>query len=313
MGKASRPKQGASRQQRIAAQRAAQRRREVRNRVLLISGATALVIVIVVVFVVIKLNSKPATATSSTNGPTGAALSSVIHDTVSVPATTLEKVGAGSVTNPPAKISGTPLTSGGKPEMLYIGAEYCPFCAFERWGMIVALSRFGTFSGLSTVHSGNIPGEVYPNTPTWTFYKSTYTSNYLAFTPVEETTNVPLSNGQGYTPLQSPTAAQQALLTKYDAPPYVAAADKGAIPFVYFGGHYLITGASVATGSALLDGKSWATIASSLKNPSDPVAQAVGGTANYITAAICGMTGNKPAAVCTPTITALQAKMPSAG
>jgi hypothetical protein len=311
MGKSSRTKQGVSRQQRIAAQRAAQRRREVRNRVLLISGATALVVVIVVVFVVIKLNSKPATTTSSANGPTGAALTSVVADTTSVPATTLEKVGAGSVTNPPAKISGTPLTSGGKPEMLYIGAEYCPFCAFERWGMIVALSRFGTFSGLHTVHSSSI--DQYPNTPTWSFYKTTYTSKYLAFTPVEETTNVPLSNGQGYTPLQSPTAAQQALLAKYDAPPYVPAADKGAIPFVYLGGHYLITGASVATGSALLDGKSWATIASSLKNPSDPVAQAVGGTANYITAAICGLTGNKPATVCTPTITVLQANMPSAG
>ncbi len=310
MGKASRTKQGASRQQRIAAQRAAQRRREVRNRVLLISGAAALVIVIVVVFVVIKLNSKPATTTSSANGPTGAALSSVINETVNVPAATLEKIGAGSVTNPPAKISGTPLTSGGKPEMLYIGAEYCPYCAFERWGMIVALSRFGSFSGLHTVHSSST--DVYPNTPTWTFYKSSYTSKYLVFTPVEETTNVPDGSG-GYTPLQSPTAAQQALLAKYDAPPYVSAASKGAIPFVYFGGHYLITGASVSTGSALLDGKSWATIASSLKNPSDPVAQAVGGTANYMTAAICGMTGNQPATVCTPTITALQAKMPSAG
>jgi hypothetical protein len=310
MGKASRTKQGASRQQRIAAQRAAQRRREVRNRVLVISGFAALVIVIVVVFVVIKLNSKPATTTSA-NGPTGAALSSVIKNTVSVPATTLEKVGAGSVTNPPAKISGTPLTSGGKPEMLYIGAEYCPYCAFERWGMIVALSRFGSFSGLHTVHSSSI--DQYPNTPTWSFYKSSYTSQYLAFSTVEETTNVPASNGQGYTPLQSPTAAQQALLTKYDAPPYVPAADKGAIPFVYIGGHYLITGASVATGSALLDGKSWATIASSLKNPSDPVAQAVDGTANYITAGICNLTGNKPATVCTPAITALQAKMRAAG
>ena len=279
---------------------------------LLISGAAALVIVIVVVLVVIKLNAKPPAASTSSNGPTGAALSSVIADTTSVPVSTLEKIGAGSVTNPPAKISGTPLTSGGKPEMLYIGAEYCPYCAFERWGMIVALSRFGTFSGLSTVHSGNIPGEVYPNTPTWTFYKSTYTSKYLAFTPIEETTNIAASNG-GYTPLQTPTAAQQAILAKYDAPPYVPAADKGAIPFVYFGGHYLITGASVATGSALLDGKSWATIASSLKNPSDPVAQAVGGTANYITAAICGMNGNQPASVCTPAITALQAKMPAAG
>ena len=129
---------------------------------------------------------------------------------------------------------------------------------------------------------------------------------------MEETTNVPHRSGQGYVPLQSPTAAQQALLSKYDAPPYVPAANKGAIPFVYFGGQYLITGASVATGPRLLDGKSWAAIAAALKNPSDPVAQAVGGAANFMTAAICEMTGNQPASVCTPTMTALQAKMASA-
>ena len=127
----------------------------------------------------------------------------MIATTVNVPAATLAQVGAGSVTTPPAGSPATPLTSGGKPEMLYIGAEYCPYCAFERWGMIVALSRFGSFSGLRTMHSSST--DVYPNTPTWTFYKSSYTSKYLTFTPVEETTNVPDGSG-GYMPLQSPTA-----------------------------------------------------------------------------------------------------------
>ena len=55
---------------------------------------------------------------------------------------------AAQATSAPTTITGAPLTSGGKPEMLYIGAEYCPYCAAERWAMIVALSRFGTFSGL---------------------------------------------------------------------------------------------------------------------------------------------------------------------
>jgi hypothetical protein len=312
MGKASRTKQGGGRQERIAAQRAAQRRREVRNRVLMISGAAALIIVIVVVFVVIKVNSKPPSSAGVSNGPTGAALAPVIADTTGVPAATLEKVGAGSVTSPPGKVAGTPLTSGGKPETLYIGAEYCPFCAFERWGMIVALSRFGSFSGLHTVHSSSI--DVLPNTPTWSFDKSSYTSKYLAFSAVEETTNVvDKSAPGGYKPLQTPTAAQQALITKYDAPPYVSSQNANTIPFVYYGGAYLATGASVSTGSQLLDGKSWAAIASSLKNASSPIAQAVDGTANYMTAAICKLTGNQPAAVCTPTVTALQAKMPSAG
>jgi hypothetical protein len=308
MGKASRTKQNTSRRERIAAQRAADRRREVRNRVLIASGAVVVVIAIVVVFVVVKATGGNSSKSSSTaNGPTGSALAAVVKDTTTVPASTLESVGSGSVTSPPAAVTnGTPLTSGGKPEMLYIGAEYCPFCAFERWGMVVALSRFGTFKNLSTTHSSST--DAYPNTSTWTFYKSTYTSKYLAFTSVEETTNVADSSSQsGYTPLQSPTAAQQALLTKYDAPPYVSSADAGAIPFVYLGGHYVINGASSTP--QVLQGKSWATIASSLKDPSNAVAKAVNGTANYITAGICKMTNDQPSNVCTSTITGLQANM----
>jgi hypothetical protein len=309
MGKASRTKQTTSRRERIAAQRATQRRREIRNRVLIATGAVVVVVAIVVVFVVVKVNGKSPSSSTSPNGPTGAALAKVVKDTTSVPPSTLAAVGAGSVTTPPSSINGTPLTSGGKPEMLYIGAEYCPYCAFERWGMIVALSRFGTFKGLSTVHSSSV--DQYPNTPTWTFYKSTYTSKYLVFTPVEETTNQVASSGQGYVPLQTPTAAQQALLAKYDAPPYVPAASKGAIPFVYIGGKYLISSASVLP--SVLTGKSWATISSSLKDPNAAVAKAINGTANFITAAICKTTSNQPSSVCTPSVTALQSKMPSAG
>ena len=151
---------------------------------------------IVLAFIVIKLNSKPS-SDNSPNGPTGAALASVVSNVTSVPASTLDTVGNGSgaVTAKPTTISGTALTANGKPEMLYMGAEYCPYCAAERWAMIVALSRFGTFSGLATVHSAAANGagnaEPYPNTPTWTFVHATYTSKYLTFTPVEEQTNIP--------------------------------------------------------------------------------------------------------------------------
>jgi len=51
---------------------------------------------------------------------------------------------------------------------------------------------------------------------------------------------------------------------------------------------------------------SWATIANDLSNPNSAVAKAVDGTANYITAAICKMTGNQPASACTATIQSLE-------
>ena len=175
--------------------------------------------------------------------------------------------------------------------------------------MIVALSRFGTFSGLATVHSGikNGAGEAepYPSTPTWTFVNANYTSKYLTFTPVEMQTNIPDPSNGSYTNLQTPTAAQDALINKYDVAPYTS--ETGAIPFIDFGNKYLIIGASYNPG--VLSGLSWSTIATDLHNPSSPVAQAVNGTANYITAAICKMTGNQPASACTSVVQSLESKI----
>ena len=311
MGKASRTKVDSSRRERIAAQRAAERRAEQRRRILIASGSIIAVVAIVVAFIVVKANSKPP-ATSSSNGPTGTALASVVSDLTTVPASTTDKIGNGGgqvSATPKAVTNGTPLTANGKPEMLYMGAEYCPYCAAERWAMINALSRFGTFSGLSTIHSAAANGagqaEPYPNTPTWTFHGSTYTSKYLTFTPVESETNIPDKASGGYTALETPTKDQTALLTKYDVPPYVPSGSEGAIPFIYFGGKYIIAGASYSP--QVLAGLSWSKIASEVKNnPSSDVAKAVVGTANYITAAICKMTGNQPASACTSTIQSLE-------
>ena len=303
MGKASRTKVDASRREKIAAQRAAERRAEQRRRILIASGSILVVIAVVVAFIVVKANNKP--ATSSSNGPTGSALAGVVSKVTNVPANTLDKIGdgGGSFTGkiPPVN-GGTPLTSGGKPEMLYMGAEYCPYCAAERWSMIVALSRFGTFSGLSTVHSSTT--DTPSNLPTFTFHGSSYTSKHLTFTPVEMQTNVLDQSTGNYPVLEKPTAAQQALLNKYDAPPYVSSADAGAIPFIYFGGKYLSVGATYDP--TVLNGKSWDQIASALSDPNSSIAKAIGGSANHITAAICTMTGNQPASACTATVQSLE-------
>ena len=308
MGKASRTKVEATRREKIAAQRAAERRAEQRRRILLASGAVVVVLAIVLTFVIVKLNSKPSSSSAQglSNGPTGSALTAVVNKVTSVPASTLDAVGSGSgVTGKPTTISGTTLMENGKPEMYYMGAEYCPYCAAERWAMIVALSRFGTFTGLSTVHSAVANGagtaEPDPNTPTWTFVHSTYSSPYLAFTPDEIQTNIPDPSTGTYTTLQAPTAAQQALVSKYDG-------SNGAIPFIDFGNHYMISGVSYNPG--VLAGLSWSTIATDLSNPNSAVAKAVDGTANYITAAICkGLTNNQPASACTATVQSLESQI----
>ncbi|HJZ02607.1 MAG TPA: DUF929 family protein, partial [Streptosporangiaceae bacterium] len=136
-----------TRREKIAAQRAAERRSEQRRRILLASGSVVVVLAVVLVFVIVKLNGGKPSASSAqglSNGPTGSALSAVVDKVTSVPASALNTVGngGGAVTGKPTTISGSALTSNGKPEMFYMGAEYCPYCAAERWAMIVALSRF---------------------------------------------------------------------------------------------------------------------------------------------------------------------------
>jgi thiol-disulfide isomerase/thioredoxin len=300
MGKATRIKRETAREK-IAAQRAAARKAEIRNRVFITGGSILGVLVILAAFLVFKAFSG-SSGSSAPSSATGTALpASVIQDLTTVPAATLESVGSGTAyPKSVSPVSAPPLTSAGKPEVLYIGAEYCPYCATERWAMAVALSRFGTFSGLHGIHSSS--SDVYASTPSLTFYKSRYTSKYLTFTPVEEETT------DQNTPLQKPTAAQSALAAKYDNPPYTTTQGANAIPFVDFGGKYLVHGAQF--NPQLLQGKTWAEVAAALNDGTSQIAQGADGAANMITAAICKMTGSQPSSVCTsPAIKALQGQL----
>jgi thiol-disulfide isomerase/thioredoxin len=301
MGKASRVKQASAREK-IAAQRAAQRKQEVRNRMFLTIGSIAGVVIIVVAFLFIKALNKGHAPSGSSGGVHGTALpASVIKDITSVPSSTLDSIGSGGAyAKTVSPVSAPALTSGGKPEILYMGAEYCPYCATERWAMVQALGRFGTFTGLHGIHSSST--DVYPSTPTMTFLGSHYTSKYLTFVPVET---------QGLTEgstLQTPTSAQSKLLAKYDYPPYVQSSEDGAIPFIDLAGKYLIHGAQY--NPQVLQGKTWAEVAAALSDKSSAIAQGADGAANILTAAICKVTNNQPSSVCSSaTITSLQGKL----
>jgi len=309
---------GASRRERAAQQVA--HRADVRLRLTLAAVAIIGVIAVVVALVIAETGGPktPVKATTPNNTLSGAALASVVAELTSVPAATFDQVGAGSASAHPDVIGpagGTPaappLTAGGKPDMLYVGAEFCPYCAAERWAMITALSRFGTFTGLASIKSATNDGashqEPFPATSTWTFRNATFTSSFLAFTPVELFTNIPDQQTGGYTTLQKPTAAQQALISKYDAPPFVPSQDQGSIPFIDYGGKFLSVGASYDPG--VLSGLSWAQIATDLHNPASPVARGVLGAANSMTAALCQLTGGQPATACTPTVRSLESRL----
>jgi hypothetical protein len=235
--------------------------------------------VAIVVVIALLIGTMVGGSSSGQTIPTGQAAADIVQTVTSVPLSTAAPIGSGSVTARPKKLTGAPLTQDGKPEVLFIGAEYCPFCATERWAMVVALSRFGTFSNLAfTESTGN---DVYPNTPTFTFRDATYTSPYIDFAAVE-------TADRSGNPLQTPTSDQAATWQALDP--------NRTIPFVDIGGAYLINGATFDP--AVLQGKSARQIADALGDPNSATAKGVLGAANDITAAICTTTNNQPADVC---------------
>ena len=271
---------------RAAAQRAAAGRAARRKRVLLAGVGTALVVVLAVVLIVTRPGASPAAPPAAASTGTAAQDLAVARAVAGVPAATFDAVGAGTATGLSAT-SGQPLlTSGGKPEVLYMGGEFCPFCAAERWALTAALSRFGTFTGLSLIHSS--PTDAYPNTPTLSFHGSRYSSKYVAFTPVEwfgEADDA--SSPFGHVTLENPTAAQTALFDKYA---------NGSIPFVDLGNQYLVPQAQFLPSA--LAGMTWSQVATAMRTPSSPVAKDIDGAANKLTASICKLTNGQPGAVC---------------
>jgi hypothetical protein len=280
-------------QQRLAAQRAAAiRAREAseRRRRLLLTVGTPLAVVVVVVAVLVAVKLTTGAGGPKSGQQASAAASGVSGQVTSVPVSALDAVGVGTATQKPRQMTAPALTADGKPRVLYVGAEYCPYCATERWAMVVALSRFGTFTGLGQTASS--PSDVYPNTATLTFHGAGYNSPYLSFTGTEIQSNQVV--GGQYTTLDALSADDQALYARYDAPPYTTTA--GSIPFVDIGGRYVISGASYDP--QVLQGKTQAQIAAALSDPNSAIAKGVDGAANLITAALCQLTGNQPLAVC---------------
>ena len=189
--------------ERVEAMRAAQVAKQKRQRVLAAVVAIALVLLVVGGFVVAKAVGVGSGTDSASTTASGAAPSKVVDAVTKVPAATLDAVGVGTAQAAPRAIKAPALTADGKPRVLYVGADYCPFCAAERWPVVVALSRFGTWSDLGVTESSS--SDVFPNTPSLSFHGVSYTSDYLSFTGVE-TAKSEKVNGQ-YPPLDELSAA----------------------------------------------------------------------------------------------------------
>ena len=161
----------------------------------------------------------------------------------------------------------------------------------------MALSRFGTLSGLAGTHSFR-SADVYPDTQTLSFYKDEL---------LERLHRLPVGGGGGQPggerdlpTLQTPTAAQEALLNTYDT--------AGSIPFLDIANKYVDHGCELFASGA--QGPDPGPDRQRPEQSLERGGQAIDGTANDITAAICNVTGNEPSSVCdSPAIAAIAKKL----
>jgi hypothetical protein len=267
--------------ERIAAQRAAQQRADRKRNLLWAGGGVLLVIVVIGGIVLAGLSSKK--SSSSAVHPVLPASSTVTNALTAAVPLTSSAPNLGLVSGPPKALTGAALTStAGKPEVLYVGAEYCPYCGVTRWPLAVALSRFGTFSNLETTYSA-ANDSAGPNTPTLDFRHANYKSDYVDFTGIEYEDGAQKVIG-------TLTTAQNTLFNSVGG---------GAFPFIDFGGKWVQSGASYAT--ATLAGLTPEAVAGQLTDATSKVGSTIQASADVFTAAICSMDGGKPASVCTST------------
>jgi hypothetical protein len=283
--KSARTAELAKAREKAAAARLAQKRADQRRR------ATAIITSVVVVALVVAAGVFYGLTRPTSSNKAGPASPALVKTVTGVSQSTVDPVGAGAAISKPETISGTPLGTAAKPTLLYIGAEFCPYCAAQRWAIINALSRFGTFTGLQTIRSSE------DNLATFTFVKAHYTSKYLTFDGKEEADQ----KGKVLTPL---TKIEQA---QWDTYPQTGSSATG-YPFMDLAGKYVFS--SPMVDPSLLTGKNWTQVASAMAKPgSSDLGKAEIGAANLITSAICQLTHAKPASVCTAPIMSLTSNL----
>jgi len=258
-------------------------------------GLIIIAIVLLGALVLVRDNAGP--SSSSTVETFSPAPSSLIATVSAVPSSVYDAVGVSSPANPiiPLQRIGdadSPLwgatVGGGPPEpvVFFYGAEFAPYAAAERWPLVLALSRFGTFKQLGLMQSS--ASTAFANLSTFTFWNVSYSSRWLVLESVERYSSLN-PTGARYLGLQTPDARQSAAIASYGTSPTT-------FSLLDVANRYVLDGAAFTPG--VLAGLSQDQIAGDLSMPASPLAQAVVSAANEITAAICSVDGDRPDAVC---------------
>jgi len=157
----------------------------------------------------------------------------------------------------------------GKLQVFFMGAEYCPFCAAERWAVVRALQRYGQWNGLKQTISA-ARDEPFLNLPTFDFTEATYASSQIEFVARE------LKNRE-FKPLQKLTKAEEKLVRKYNP--------EMEIPFVLVAGRFMQIGAGFSP--KIFIGHTFRQTETELKKIESEIRKTIDAEGNIIAALLC--------------------------
>jgi len=257
-------------------------------------GLVVLAVILLAALILIRNDSNsPDSGDSETFAP---ASGTILNAATQIPSTVANAVGVTSpinaVTAPVPTRSAMlwraapPGRSATHPVVFFYGAEFSPYAAAERWPLVVALSRFGTFGQLGQVQSSST--ELFPDLWSFTFWHFSYASPWVTLLAVERYGAVD-PTGASYISLQRPNPVEANAVSTFDS-------SGTTFPFLDIANRYTALGSAFSP--SVLAGLGQSDIASDLTSAGSPVTQAVLAAANEITAAICAVTGQHPAAVC---------------
>jgi thiol-disulfide isomerase/thioredoxin len=157
----------------------------------------------------------------------------------------------------------------GKLVVFFVGAEYCPYCAAERWAIVRALQRFGQWTGLKQTISA-ARDEPFLNLPTYDFTEAAYTSSHVEFVGRE-------TKDREFKPLQKLSRSEEKLVREYNA--------KNQIPFLLVGGRFMQIEAGFTP--KIFIGHTFRQTETELKKAESEIRKTIDAEANIIAALLC--------------------------
>ena len=167
------------------------------------------------------------------------------------------------------EVSKDTMRRGGKLFVFFMGAEYCPYCAAERWAIVRSLQKFGQWDGLKQTISAE-RDEPFLNLPTYDFTKATYTSPHIDFVARE-------IKDREFNPLQKLLKTEEKLLRKFNP--------KKEIPFLLIGGRFSQIGSGFTP--KIFIGHTFRQTETELKKVESEIRKTIDDEGNIISALLC--------------------------